>query len=131
MIEILLSLVLSTNLYLTNLNTQPILIPGYATAYCDSGITASGEYTREGICAMKKDWIGKAAIVYQRLPDNSVGELIGIYEIKDTGGSQSIKDGKTIDIWKSDLDACQEFMDRVYEDGCQGKVYIQLIDAEG
>lgn len=107
------------------------LLAGHATAYTITGKTASGQYTRPGIAAAKKDWIGKTVILYQRLPDDSVGEVIGTYEILDTGGTKGIKGGKVIDIWQpSDADA-QEFMNRVYENGCKGHIYFQLIDAEG
>lgn len=107
------------------------LIAGHATAYTISGKTASGEYTRPGVAAAKRDWIGKTVILYQRLPDDSVGDMIGIYEILDTGGTKGIKGGKVIDIWEPSHEAAQEFMNRVYEDGCQGRIYFQLVDAEG
>lgn len=110
---------------------QPELLSAHATAYCATGVTKSGKYTRDGICAAKQEWLGKTVVVYQRLPDDSVGEIIGIYEILDTGGTPGLKSGKVVDIWCPNLDACQAFMDRVYEDGCQGKVYIQLWDAVG
>lgn len=103
------------------------MIPGHATAYCLHGITASGEETHDRICASCKDRLGCTIVLWQRLPDGSVGEYIGRYECRDTGGSPGIKGGTVIDVWKSDLDECQAFMDRVYEDGCQGKVYIQVI----
>lgn len=107
------------------------LIAGHATAYTVSGKTASGEYTRPGVAAAKRSWIGKTVILYQRLPDDSVGDMIGIYEILDTGGTKGIKGGKVIDIWEPSGEAAQEFMNRVYEDGCQGRIYFQLVDAEG
>ena len=103
------------------------LIKMYATAYCLSGITASNKPVRNGICATgHKEWVGKTAILYQRLPDDSIGEIIGIYEIEDTGCKPSV-----IDVWRPTLDECQEFMNRVYEDGCRGRVYAQVLDAEG
>ena len=104
---------------------------GHATAYCVSGVTASGEITRTGICAGADEYMGKLVILYQRLPDGSVGDKIGIYECLDTGGNPGIKKGEVIDVWCPDLDSCQEFMDAVYEDGCQGKIYMQIFDAEG
>ena len=110
---------------------EPQMIRGYATAYCDHGITASGEETRVGICAAKREWIGKTVIIYQRLPGNKVGEMIGIWEIKDCGGTESLKDGKVIDIWCSDLEKCQEMMNRFYENGCKGHIFFQIVDAEG
>lgn len=107
------------------------LIKGHATAYCNEGITASGEHTREGICAAKKEWIGKTIILYQRLPGDKVGDVIGVYEVKDCGGTEALKAGDVIDIWEPSLDECQKFMDTVYENGCQGKIFYQLIDAVG
>lgn len=109
----------------------PPYVGGHATAYCVSGVTASGEVTRNGICAGKKEWIGKTIILYQRLPDNSVGEMIGMYECLDTGGTDGIREGRVIDVWCPDIDSCQEFMNRIYEDGCEGRCYIQIVDAKG
>lgn len=98
-----------------------------ATAYCLHGTTYTGKKTRKGIAATgNKDYLGMTAVVYQRLPDNQVGDLIGIYEIEDTGCKDTV-----LDVWCEDLDACQEFMDTVYMDGCQGRVWIQIIDAKG
>lgn len=48
-----------------------------------------------------------------------------------TPGGAGIESGNVIDIWCEDLDKCQDFMNRVYEDGCQGRVFIQIIEAEG
>lgn len=102
-----------------------------ATAYCLSGKTASGEEVREGICAGKKEWLGKTIYIYKRLPDDSIGDLIGIYECLDTGGTKAIRNGKVVDIWCEDYSSCKEFMNLVYEDDCAGKIYIQVIDAVG
>lgn len=110
---------------------QPYLMKAHATAYCQSGTTASGTQTRKGICAAKKEWIGKTIVIYQRLPGDKIGNMIGIYECLDTGGTEGIKTGKVIDIWEPDLEGCQEFMNKVYENGCKGKVYIQIVDAVG
>lgn len=98
-----------------------------ATAYCLQGITYTGKKVRNGIAASgRKEWLGMTALVYQRMPDDSMGDLIGIYEIEDTGCSEYV-----LDIWCSDLDRCQDFMDAVYEDGCQGRVYVEVIKAYG
>lgn len=98
------------------------LVPMDATAYCDQGITASGEHVRVGICAMRKDFIGKTAIVYSQ-EDGVVTGLIGIYEIKDTGGHELIKTGKCVDIYMLDRNECFQF-------GRQ-KVLVQIVDAVG
>ena len=107
------------------------LIKMRATAYCIEGKTYSGKHTRKGIAAASKEYIGKTALVYQRLPGDKVGELIGIYEVEDTGGTEGLTSGVVIDIWCPDLDACQEFMNRVYEEGCQGRVWVEMVEAVG
>ncbi len=108
-------------------DSQPTLIKMHATAYCLDGNTASGEPVRKGICATgHKEWIGKTCIVYQRLPNGDVGDILYILEIKDTGCKEAV-----VDIWMPTLEECQKVMDRVYEDGCQGRVYCQVVDAEG
>lgn len=103
---------------------QPTLIKMHATAYCLDEITASGEPVRKGICASgHRDWIGKTVIIYQRLPDDSIGRMLWILEVKDTGCKESV-----IDIWMPDLDACQEVMNLLYEDGCKGRIYCQVLE---
>lgn len=103
---------------------QPALIKMYGTAYCLQGVTASGKSVRIGLCASgHKDWLGKTCIIYQRLPDDSVGDILYILEIEDTGCKESV-----IDIWMPDLDACQEVMNRLYEDGCEGRIYCQVLE---
>lgn len=106
------------------------LIKGCATAYCLSGTTASGEQTREGICASSGNRLNKTIILYKRLPDDSIGDLIGSYECKDTGATKGIKNGTVIDVWRPNYNSCKEFMNLIYEDGCKGKVYIQIIEGE-
>lgn len=129
MIILILSITMAAG-RITYASTQPPLLKARATAYCIEGITASGEPTRNGICAAKREWIGKTLVIYKRLPNGQIGDLIGIYECLDTGGD-AIEAGKVIDIWCEDLDKCQDFMNQVYEDGCQGRVFIQIIDAKG
>ena len=104
----------------------PIYLPMYATAYCLTGTTASGMQTKYGICANgHREWLGKEAVVYQRLPDGTRGKCIGTFEIEDTGCSDFV-----IDVWKPTLDECQEFMEFVYEDGCKGHILVELREIE-
>lgn len=104
------------------------LIKKRATAYCLQGITSTGTEVRPGVAASTdKELIGKTIIMYQRLPDNEVGKLIGIYQIEDTGDMSK----HVIDVWQQDLEACQQFMNLIYEDGCGGKVWIQVLEAKG
>ena len=106
----------------------------YTTAYHHGDITASGVPVRRGICAVKREWMGLTAIVYEYKPDGSMGDMIGIWECLDTGfggdadgdGVGSIEAGKVIDMYFPTLEECQEWMKQT-----GGKVYVQLVDAEG
>ena len=109
----------------------PLLKKGHATAYIVSGTTASGSQTRNGICAGAKEYLGCVIVIYQRLPDNSLGDYIGTYECLDTGGTDGLKNGTVIDVWQPNSEAVQEFMNTVYENDCQGKIYIQVIEGKG
>ena len=108
-----------------------VLIKGYATSYTakPNAKTCTGDTVREGICGGYKPYIGKKIILYKRLPGDYVGEKIGEYDCLDTGtGTKSFQEGKVIDVFKPSLDECQEFMNLIYEDGCQGHVWIQIIE---
>ena len=97
-----------------------------ATVYCLEGKTYTGKKVRKGICATgNKEWVGKTAILYERLPNDDLGAMIGIYEIEDTGCNKNV-----IDVWMPE-EEMQIFCDRTYEDGCKGKVYVDVIDAVG
>lgn len=122
-------LLLPMNVYASE--EQPLLQKAHATAYCQSGTMASGQQTRDGVCAGMRDYLGCVIVVYQRLPDGSIGDYLGMWECLDTGGTDGLKNGTVVDIWQQDLESCQKFMDLVYEDGCQGKVYIQVIEGKG
>ena len=93
-----------------------------STAYCHGEITASGNPVREGIVAARKEWIGQTAILY--VDDaGKIGELIGIYEILDTGGDERIKNGDCIDIYMQDRNKCLEWGRK--------KIWVQIVDAKG
>lgn len=80
--------------------TQPVKI----TAYCLEGTTASGERTREWICAYRREDLGKTARIY-----NVEGELLGEYLIADTGKKGgAIRRGLTVDIWKPTRAECYQ-----------------------
>ena len=78
-----------------------------ATAYCLNGTTATQTKTRPGICAGKREWFGKYAVVYA---DNNgeIGDLIGVYRVEDTGG-ESIRSGRVLDIWMPTEEECFQF----------------------
>ena len=98
----------------------------HITCYIDEGITASGEHTRQGICAMKREWIGQTAIVYLRKEDGSIGDVYGIYEIEDCGGTDGLKNGTVIDLWQPSLEIAKEVMAET-----NGLGYVQIVDAKG
>lgn len=104
-----------------NLYNEPFLIE--STAYSYGEITKDGSRVREGICAGKEEWLGMTAVIYGMEEDGSVGQVIGIYEIKDTGSDHRLQDGTCIDIYMPDETAAKEY-------GRQ-QVYIQLIRADG
>lgn len=99
---------------------EPFLIE--ATAYCDKGITADGSKVRDGIIAGKKEWIGKQAVIYT-VREDGLPEYMGIYEFKDTGGDQRIREGSCIDIWVESEEDCINWGRR--------PIYIQIVDGKG
>ena len=119
------------------LNSQDVhaaetdMIKGYATAYNQTGTMATGSETRKGVCAGATEYSEKMIVLYQRLPDGSMGDYIGMYECLDTGGTDGLKSGVVIDVWQPSLDAVQDFADITYANECKGRVYIQIIDAKG
>ena len=98
--------------------------------YPEGSITESGCEVREGIIAAKKEWMDALVVLY----DTDMN-FIGYFEVKDTGfgidkdgdGIGSIQDGTSMDVFRSDLERCHEWVER-YGDYC----YVQIItDAEG
>lgn len=101
------------------------LMKGRATVYSVEGITKTGTQTRIGMCASgNKELIGKQIVVYQRLPDNSKGNAIGIYTVEDTGCNENV-----IDLWYPES-IRDKVIAKTYEDGCAGKIYIQIVGVE-
>ena len=101
---------------------QPELQLIRATCYCSTGNpTASGVMPYYGVIAGRQEDLGKIAILY-----TTEKEYIGIFEFRDTGGHQRLKDGTAIDVYLGELDRCYEWIDE-YGD----YVYIQIIEAEG
>lgn len=108
---------------------QPTLIKGYATAYNGpTDTTCTGDKVRKGICGGCSEYLGKTIILYQRLPGDEIGACLGIWECLDTGhGTEGFQQGKVIDVWMPE-DECQDFMDLIYTNNAQGKVWIQVIE---
>ena len=62
-------------------------------------------------------------MIYSVDQDGEIGQLLGIYEVRDTGGDHRLQNGTCIDIYMPDETAAKEY-------GRQ-EVYIQLIRADG
>jgi 3D (Asp-Asp-Asp) domain-containing protein len=90
-------------------------IPVKITGYCLKGVTADGTEVHEGICAYRRDCIGKIARLY-----NADGEHIGDYEIHDTGRG-GVRKGTVVDVWRPTRAECYALTQ-------QG--YVEIINAE-
>lgn len=108
---------------------QPELIKGYATAYNGpTDTTCTGKPVHKGICGGCQAYIGKTIILYQRLPGDEVGQILGIFECEDTGpGTDGFREGRVIDVYFPTLEECQDFMNLLYTNNAKGKVFIQVI----
>lgn len=107
---------------------QPTRIRCTCYTSTEGSVTASGENVREGIVAGKREWMGKTAILY----DQNLN-IIGIFEFKDTGAGidtdgdgkgDSIKNGKSIDVYRDTLEGCHEWI-KLFGD------YVMLQIVEG
>lgn len=74
----------------------------------------------------RKEDLGKTVNVYSINPDGSIGELIFIGIIEDTGSAKWLNTGEAIDIFMDSKEAYKEFV-KEYGD----YFYIQMFDAEG
>lgn len=111
---------------------QPTLIKGFATAYNGpSDYTCTGKPVHKGICGGCQAYIGKTIILYQRLPGDEIGPYLGVWECEDTGpGTDGFREGRVIDVWMPE-DECQDFMNLLYTNNAQGRVWIEVIEANG
>lgn len=105
------------------------------TLYCEHHKTASGSMPHFGIAAGRKEWLGQVACINAVNEDGSVGELIGLFEFKDTGAGfdtdhdgigDSIKNGTSIDVW---VESPKEI--RAWQKNYGDYVYIKLIKGVG
>lgn len=117
--------------FITAQAEEPVLSPANITVYNDTGIMRWGQQTRYGVCAGSEEYKDCMIVVYQRLPDGSLGDFIGMFECLDTGGTKGLNNGTVIDVWKPTMEECQQFIDLTYSNGCKGKVFIQVIKGKG
>lgn len=93
------------------------------TAYDYGTVCKDGSTPIEGITvAGMEEWLGKTCIIYEN-NDGKIGQLIGIYEFRDTGGDYRLQNGTCIDIYMKDHEACIEWGRR--------DVFIQIVDGKG
>lgn len=110
------------------------VFPMLTTAYHHGSVTAAGRPTRRGICAVREEWVGKTALVWEHTDSNAMGEFLGFWECLDTGfgadsdgdGMGSIQEGRVIDMYFPTQEEVQEWMELT-----GGRVYVQMVDAEG
>jgi hypothetical protein len=117
-----------------NLYGNPMKIR--ATCYTWTGNPCyNGNYPKEGLSvAGKKEWLGKACIIYAVNADGSIGDMIGTFQFTDTGYGMKVKNsnkgtlqlGRSIDVYRDTLSGCREWI-KQYGD----YVYIQIVDAKG
>lgn len=99
------------------------------TYYLETGNKcANGKIPRFGICSYNKDYIGQTAIVY-----SENGQLIGYFEIYDTGygrdsynGKGTIENEECIDIFMESDAEGKEFIKKY-----GNEVYVKIVDAKG
>ena len=103
------------------------------TFYCDHGITASGEYTRHGTLAGKREWLGRVVRLNKINEDGTVGDFLGFYQFTDTGlgidtdgdkVGDSIKRGQSIDVWMESLNEAKAYRKLFGGD----YVYMEFVD---
>lgn len=83
------------------------------TCYLPTGNpTASGVYPEEGMCASNWQHMGQIAVLY----DMNM-EYIGEFEVTDTGGARSLRNGTSIDIFRNDMDGAKTWI-KTYGDYC-------------
>lgn len=137
-IKVITAAVITAFVLSLNVNAEPELKLMNCTAYHCGTVTATGKEVREGLCATDPSHLGDGwcAVVYQAIPDGNggykVGSMLWILECEDTGAKTSgVYKGYTLDVYRDSYERCQEVMDKVYENGAKGKVFVQYLQAEG
>lgn len=92
----------------------------HTTAYCLDGVTANGSPVHIGGCACNTH-LGDVAIIYSQ-----DGEYLGTFEVNDVGGTDGLINGRVIDVWFPDMDACKAYMELT-----GGVVYVQWVHGVG
>ena len=97
------------------------------TCYLPTGnVTKTGCEPYEGIIAAREEDLWKVAALYEKKDDGSLGDWIGFYEVRDTGGSNALRNGKSVDVFMENEDRMWSF---VKEHGTD--VYVIFYEAKG
>ena len=113
----------------TGAQNEPVLMA--TTAYYQGNIGSHGDRMKEGYVAFSPETYGAAVTIYEAIPQENgtftIGELIDIFEIRDTGYGFSTGEGESIvrsdkkyagtiesglhlDVYRDNLLRCREWM---------------------
>ena len=126
-------------------DNNPVLME--TTAYCMGTHGSHGDRMIEGYAACAPEMYGNGAMVYEAILQQDgtyrMGDYLDFFEIKDCGYGYSTGQGKSkvrkdrkyqgtieqgvhIDIYKSNLSRCREWMKRT-----NGKVFVVIVEGKG
>ena len=105
--------------------TEPQLIRCTCYTASEGAVTADGSKPIEGYIAGKREWLSYLCVMYEN-DNGKVGNLIGYFDFRDTGGAETLKNGKSIDVYRDSLEGCYDWIAQ-YGD----YVFVQIIKAEG
>ena len=105
--------------------TEPQLIRCTCYTASEGAVTADGSKPIEGYISGKREWLGYLCVMYEN-DNGKVGNLIGYFDFRDTGGAETLKNGKSIDVYRDSLEGCYDWIAQ-YGD----YVFVQIIKAEG
>jgi len=104
---------------------EPVLMRVTVYTADEGALTADESKPREGIVASNRANLGYGCIIYEN-DNGKIGDVIGFFEVKDTGSAEWLKNGTAIDVYRDNLERCAEWVE-TYGDYC----FIQIIPAEG
>ena len=121
-IALIVTLVSTFNCYAMDYIYQVPKLTRVTCYHASSGVTASGTVPMMGrTVGAKREWIGSACLIYRCNPDGSIGELIGIFVVEDSGSAKRVKEG-AIDVYRETYQQCKDWIAE-YGDYC----FVQVI----
>ena len=119
----------------------------YTTGYCEGTHGSHGDRMREGLCASAPELYGSVAIIYEAVQQEDgtyeIGDYLDTLEIRDTGYGFSTGQGKSyvradkkhagtiesglhIDVYKSNLSRCWQWMKQT-----KGMIFVEIVPGKG